>query len=75
MQDMYLVAHEINDAILGLLNEEIMQLEILVPEDKFKAFMCKNILKFIIFVSMFSDGCQILLKKLSKFEQINFYSP
>ena len=24
MQDMYLVAHEINDAILGLLNEETM---------------------------------------------------
>ena len=24
MQDMYLVTHEINDAILGLLNEEIL---------------------------------------------------
>ena len=45
--------------------------EVLVPEDNFKAFKCKNISKFIIFVSMFSDGCQILLQKLSKFEQIN----
>ena len=45
--------------------------EVLVSEDNFKAFKCKNISKFIIFVSMFSDGYQILLQKLSKFEQIN----
>ena len=44
--------------------------EVLVPEDNFKTFKCKNISKFTTFVSMFGDGCQILLQPLSKFEQI-----
>ena len=67
---MHLVTHEINGVILGRFTQWRNHVEIVVPEDKFKAFVCKKTLKFI-FVSMFSDGCQILLKKLSKFEQIN----
>ena len=51
MQDMYLVTHEINDAILGLLN----------GEDNCKTSKSKNISKFTIFVPMFSDCHQILL--------------
>ena len=45
--------------------------EILVSEDNLKNFKCKNIFKFTIFVSVFSDGCEILYQTLSKFEQIN----
>ena len=45
--------------------------EVLAPEDNFKAFKCKNVSKFTIFVSMFSDGHLVLLQKYSKFEQIN----
>ena len=45
--------------------------EILVPEDNLKTSKCKNIFKFTIFVPMFSDGCQILLQTLRRFEQID----
>ena len=46
--------------------------DLLVPEDNFKTFKCTNISWFTIFVSVFSDGHQILLQTLSKFEQINY---
>ena len=45
--------------------------EVLALEDNFKAFKCKNVSKFTIFVSMFSNGCQIFLQKFREFEQIN----
>ena len=47
-------------------------MELLVPEKNPNTFKYKNIFKFTIFVSMFSDGYQILLQTLSKFEQINY---
>ena len=46
--------------------------EVLVPEDNCKTSKCKNISKFTIFVSMFSDCRQILLRTLNKFKQINY---
>ena len=45
--------------------------EVLALEDNSKAFKCKNVSKFTIFVSMFSDGHLVLLQKYSKLEQIN----
>ena len=69
MHDMYLVTHEINDAILGLLSEEVMQKYLY--QKRIKSFKCENISKFTIFLSMFSDGYRILLQTLSKFKQIN----
>ena len=48
--------------------------KVLAPEDNFKAFECKNVSKFTIFVSMFSDGHLVLLQKYSKLEQINEFS-
>ena len=49
MQNMYLVTHEINDAILGLLSEEIMYIEVLVLEDNFKAILSVKIFQSLLF--------------------------